>query len=294
MGKVSLYERESRNGRHKRRLRNANKKYLKPGALGQLRYSKASAAKSCTDIGKKRVALLNAEQTGNDDAEICQNESVDESPTISSPVRFGSASVSGATDVSGQDNLQNTPKSTPMFRQNKLHSTPKTPFAEEYESESRLESLPNDLLVNIICFLHHDQLRAVFHVSQKLRKAVIFARQSHFNYTTPDRARQELLKLMTPRPIDHWPFVSKRDGKSRLISSPHTPKAPKHGARPPRGMKITEMRQIAAVLFQDTSFPSACLVPSVLPKPLCRSLASNRVLFSEDELCQAVAQNKLL
>lgn len=294
MGKLSLYERESKNGRQKRRLKNGNKKYLKPGALGQLRYSKASAAKSCTDIGKKRVAVLNADQTGNDDAEICQNKIADTSPTILSPVKFGFASVSGATDEPGQNNFQNTPKSTPMFRLNNLHNTPKTPCAGEYQSESRLESLPNDLLVNIICFLHHDQLKAVFHVSQKLRKAVIIARQSHFNYTTPDRTRQEMLKLMTPRPIDHWPFLSKKHGKCRLISSPHTPKAPKHGPRPPRVMKIAEMRQIAAVLFQDSSFPSTCLVPSVLPKPLCRSLASNRVLFSEDELCQAVAQNKLL
>ncbi|MBA0734907.1 hypothetical protein Gogos_018796, partial [Gossypium gossypioides] len=150
-----------------------------------------------------------------------------------------------------------------------------------------------NIKVKILCHLHHDQLRAVFHVSQRIRKAVSQARQFHFNYTTPDRSRQEVLSTMTPRPTDHWPFLSKGEGNGIMLKSPHTPKAPRHGPRPPSRVKVTELRQIAAVLFQDSSFPSRCMVPSALPKPLCKSLASNRVLFYEDELCQAVAQNKL-
>ncbi|KAI3451396.1 hypothetical protein Pfo_008061 [Paulownia fortunei] len=278
MGKVSPNDRQSKNGRQKRRLRNSNNKYLKPGALAQLRNSRASTSKSCTDLGKKRVAVLNAKQTGGDNSEILQNKNTDKSPTLLSPVRFQFAPVPGPPDVFSQNNLQNTPR---------------TPRAEECESESRLESLPIDLLVKILCHLHHDQLRAVFHVSQKIRKAVVIARQFHFNYTTPDRTRQEMLNTMTPLPTDHWPFMSKGGGKGMWIARPHTPKAPKHGTRPPSRLKFTEMRQIAAVLFQESSFTSKCLVPSVLQKPICKSLASNRVLFYEDELCQAVAQNKL-
>uniref|UniRef100_A0A2P2J8D7 Uncharacterized protein n=1 Tax=Rhizophora mucronata TaxID=61149 RepID=A0A2P2J8D7_RHIMU len=102
-----------------------------------------------------------------------------------------------------------------------------------------------------------------------------------------------MLRIMTPRPSEHWPFVSKADGKGAFMASPHTPKAPKHGPRPPSRIRITDVKQIAAVLFQDSAFPSRCMVPSALSKPLCKSLASNRVLFYEDELCQAVAQNKL-
>ncbi|KAJ0039737.1 hypothetical protein Pint_28534 [Pistacia integerrima] len=147
--------------------------------------------------------------------------------------------------------------------------------------------------VKILCHLHHDQLKAVFHVSKRVRKAVVVARQLYFNYTTPDRSRQEMLRTLTPRPTEHWPFVTKGEGRGVIMRSPHTPKAPRHGPRPPSRMKITEMRQIAAVLFQDSAFSSRCMVPSVLSKPLCKSLASNRVLFYEDELCQAVAQNKL-
>ncbi|KAM7520060.1 hypothetical protein LguiB_019022 [Lonicera macranthoides] len=274
MGKVSPKDRHSRSSKQRRRIRSSSNKYLKPGALAQLRNSKASATKSCTDLGKKRVAVMDAEETVN------QSNVINESPAILSPVRFGFGSVVGsAVDVLKQNNLQKTPKTPRAF--------------EDCESESRLESLPMDLLVKILCHLHHDQLRAVFHVSQRIRKAVVLARQYHFNFTTPDRSRQEMLSTMTPLPAEHWPFASRGDGKGILISSPNTPKAPRHGPRPPSRLKFTEMRQIAAVLFQESAFPSRYMVPSAIPKPLFKSLASNRVLFYEEELCQAVAQNKL-
>lgn len=90
------------------------------------------------------------------------------------------------------------------------------------------------------------------------------------------------------------PVTFSKNGKGAWINTPHTPKAPKHGPRPSPRLKFPEMSQIAAVLFQESTFPKRCRVPSVIPKPLFKSLGSNRVLFYEDELCQAVAQNKLL
>ncbi|XVF15956.1 hypothetical protein REPUB_Repub09cG0200500 [Reevesia pubescens] len=268
MGKVSPKDRKLKTAKKNRRLKGSSSKYLKPGTLAQLRDSKASAAKLCTDLGKKRVVVFGAKKP-EDDNILIENKVIEKSPLMLSPVD--------------------------LHKQNSLVRTPNTPQPEDFESESRLESLPMDLLVKILCHLHNDQLRAVFHVSQRIRKAVCIARQFHFNYTTPDRSRQEMLRTMTPRPTEHWPFMSKDDGKSLFTGrgSPHTPKAPRHGPRPPSRVKVTELRQIAAVFFQDSGFPSRCMVPSVLPKPLCKSLASNRVLFYEDELCQAVAQNKL-
>lgn len=273
MGKVSPKE-KTRRVKGRRQSRSSGNKYLRPGTLAQLRCSKPSGSASaaaagkccCTDLGKKRVALLHARKTakGHD-----ENARVfDKSPVMLSPVNL----VSHASGFVG---------------------TPKTPRLDDSLSESKLESLPMELLVKILCLLHHDQLRAVFHVSQRVRKAVMIARQFYFNYTTPDRSRQEMLSTMTPRPTEHWPFLSKGDGKGVRVPSPHTPKAPRHGPRPPSRLKISEMRQVAAVLFPESAFPSRCLVPSVIPKPLYKSLASNRVLFYEDELCQAVAQNKL-
>ncbi|PIA55430.1 hypothetical protein AQUCO_00700015v1 [Aquilegia coerulea] len=267
MGKVCPKEKVkvSRRNRKQKRQLNARKEYLKPGALAhQLRYGRTICAKSpssCTDLAKKRIVVLDSPK---DDVVL------DQSPSpLLSPLR----TTSGPLDM--------------------IVATPKTPQLQFQDSESRLESLPMDLLVKILCHLHHDQLRPVFHVSQKIRKAVIIARQFHFNYTTPDRDRQELLRTITPRPTEHWPFVSKKDPKGIWCASPHTPKAPKQGPRPPARFKGNiEVRQITAALFQESVITSS-LIPPGLPKSVCKSFASNRALFCEEELCQAVAQNKL-
>ncbi|CAJ2635819.1 unnamed protein product [Trifolium pratense] len=266
MGKVA--SKEKRRGR--RNLRSSGK-YLKPGTLAQLRCNRSlglgsgsAVGRVCNDIGKKRVEVLNLEKSEGEN----EGKVFDKSPLMLSPVNL-------------------------VKKESRLIGTPKTPRIEECQSESRLESLPIDLLVKILCLLHHDQLRAVFHVSQRIRKAVIVARQFHFNYTTPDRSRQEMLCTMTPRPSEHWPFLW-GDGKGVRIPIPQTPKAPRQGPRPPSRLRVSEMRQVTAVLFKESAFPSRCLVPSVISKPQCKSVASNRVLFCEDELCKAVAQNKLL
>ncbi|KAF7828982.1 F-box protein [Senna tora] len=295
MGKVSPKEEGCKRTRQRRQLQSSSSKNLKPGALAQLRYNKSSTSKSCMNFGNKRVAISNCSKTENS-VVVPEDKVYDESPLMLSPVN--------------------------LVKQNNLLGTPKTPRIEGCPSESRLESLPMDLLVctcllhflssfsfgcgansfffhkfevKILCHLHHDQLRAVFHVSQTIRNAVLFARQYHFNYTTPDRSRQEMLRTTTPCLSEHWPSLClcNGDGKGTSISSPHTPKAPRHGPRPPSRLKVSEMRQIAAVLFPESAFPSRCNIQSVLPKPLSRTLASNRVLFYEDELCQAVSQNKL-
>ncbi|XP_020203813.1 F-box protein At4g35930 [Cajanus cajan] len=261
MGKVSPKEKGWR-VKGRRQVRSSGNKYLRPGTLAQLRCAKPSGSACCNDFAKKLHTRKSGGVSHEENARV-----YDKSPVMLSPVNL----VKHAGFV----------------------GTPKTPRLDDTLSESKLESLPMDLLVKILCHLHHDQLKAVFHVSQRIRKAVVIARQYHFNYTTPDRSRQEMLSRMTPLPTEHWPFFCKGDGKGVRIPSPHTPKAPRHGPRPPSRLKISEMRQVTAVLFPESAFPSRCLVPSVIPKPLFKSLASNRVLFYEDELCKAVAQNKL-
>lgn len=284
MAKVSPKDRKSKTPKQKRRLRSSSSnKYLRPGALAQLRYSRASTAY----FGKKKVAVLDVEEVETDIG--LKNKVIDDNTNMLSPQRFINSSVATPMGLIKKNTLLMTPKSTPteLFQKNNLLRTPVTPQAEECQFESRLESLPMDLLVKILCHLHHDQLRAVFHVSKRIRQAVMVARQIYFNYTTPDRSRQEMLSTMTPHPKEHWPFLSKGDGKNIRIMSPNTPKAPRQGPRPPRP-KSPELRQIAAVLFQERLEPISKHRTSK-----CKSLASNRVLFYEDELCQAVVQNKL-
>ncbi|XP_076915386.1 F-box protein At4g35930-like [Bidens hawaiensis] len=276
MGKVSPKEKMSKTSKQKRRAHGSNR-YLKPGALAQLRNSKASASKLSADVGNKKIDAMDTENT------LFQNECVYDSPVLLSPEKFRYSHVTGPLDVHKENNLQRTPK------------TPRDPFPELDGSDydSRLESLPMELLVKVLCHLHHDQLKAVFHVSERVRKATVIARQFYFNYTTPDRSRQEILCTST-QPCEH--FVSKGDDKDKGFKLPITPKAPRHGPRPPSRIKLTEMRQIAAVLFQESAFHPSYIVPSLIPKPICKSFGSNRVLFYDEELelCQAVAQNKLL
>ncbi|KAI3930790.1 hypothetical protein MKX01_037236 [Papaver californicum] len=296
MGKVVHKNKDSATGRKqnkRRRLRGSldvKKEYVKPGALAQLRYSsRASSAKLCTDLGKKRVVVLDSSPSSSKTNSSSSSgdlalptDFIVQTPPTRSPERVNLSPIVGFGPVDVVIN-----------RLNRGPGTPKTPRWEHWESDSRLESLPMDLLVKLLCHLHHDQLRPVFHVSQKIRKAVLMARQFHFNYTTPDRVRQEMLRTKTPLPTEHWPFVSKGEGKGVFCSSPHTPKAPRHGPRPPSHYKDAEVRQIAAVLFQESAFPSKFIVPPSLSKSVCKSLASTRALFCEDELCHAVAQNKL-
>lgn len=129
MGKVAQKDKKSKTPKQKRRMRSSSNKYLKPGALAQLRYNKALAA-SCTDLGKKRVAVLDGPETDNYVA--LENKGIRGSPSMLSPERFGFSQVVGPVD---------------MINRNYELRTPKTPCAEEYECESRLESLPIDLLV---------------------------------------------------------------------------------------------------------------------------------------------------
>lgn len=212
--------------------------------------------------------------------------------------------------------------------------------------------------VKVLCHLHHDQLKAVFHVSQRIRMGVSPCLLPFFlvywcfplliflypflcfkavllywflcGYNCGRSFLLDSFTLIIPLQIDlarkcwvQWLHLQQNTGHSLglfaeiinyklsinqcsnpktlfvhcskgerrgfRLASPHTPKAPRHGPRPPSRLKYTEMRQVAAALFQEASLPSRCMVPSVLSKPLCK----NRVLFYEDELCQAVAQNKL-
>lgn len=98
MGKVSPKDRDLKTPKQKRRLRSSSNRFLKPGALAQLRYSKAAATKSCTDLGKKRVAVFTTKKAEEDDL-MNENKVVDKSPLMLSPV-----------DILKQSHLVRTPK----------------------------------------------------------------------------------------------------------------------------------------------------------------------------------------
>ena len=60
-------------------------------------------------------------------------------------------------------------------------------MVEEEAEKSILESLPQDILIRILCGVDHDDLKQLFHVSRTIRDATIKTRKSHFAYSTPSK-----------------------------------------------------------------------------------------------------------
>ncbi|KAF3451566.1 hypothetical protein FNV43_RR07661 [Rhamnella rubrinervis] len=54
---------------------------------------------------------------------------------------------------------------------------------------SRLEALPQDVLIRILCGVDHEDLKQLFHVSKPIREATVIAKQWHFAYSTPSKTR---------------------------------------------------------------------------------------------------------
>lgn len=57
------------------------------------------------------------------------------------------------------------------------------------DQRSRLEALPQDILIRILCGVNHEDLKQLFHVSTPIREATLIAKQWHFAYNTPRKTR---------------------------------------------------------------------------------------------------------
>lgn len=127
MGKVSPKDKEPMVLKQKRSRRARNR----ANSPAQRRFSRVTT-RSCTDIGKKRVLVLDSGKVKDDLLIQAKVVDVDRSPPMFSPERPSSQPTVGLLDG---------------FRQQNLPETPKTPRTSDFTSESRLESLPMDLLV---------------------------------------------------------------------------------------------------------------------------------------------------
>ncbi|XP_061350530.1 F-box protein At1g61340-like [Gastrolobium bilobum] len=52
---------------------------------------------------------------------------------------------------------------------------------------SRLETLPHDILIRLLCGVDHEDLKQLFHVSRTIREATQIAKEMHFEYSTPKK-----------------------------------------------------------------------------------------------------------
>lgn len=109
--------------------------------------------------------------------------------------------------------------------------------SEYFDKSSLLESLPQDVLIRVLCGVRHDDLKHLFHVSKTIREAALIAKQWHFAYRTPSKV------LAVKTNID--------GERCEEIDKIEVPNAPKHSkcARPRLGQK--ELADISVALFSS-------------------------------------------
>ncbi|GMI91508.1 F-box stress induced 2 [Hibiscus trionum] len=61
--------------------------------------------------------------------------------------------------------------------------------ANDCHEKSPLESLPQDVLIRIICGVNHEDLSQLLSVSKSIREATVIAKLSHFAYSTPTKVK---------------------------------------------------------------------------------------------------------
>lgn len=54
-----------------------------------------------------------------------------------------------------------------------------------FPHKSVLESLPQDVLVRVLCGVNHDDLKSLYFVSKLIKEAAMVAKKLHFEYSTP-------------------------------------------------------------------------------------------------------------
>lgn len=71
------------------------------------------------------------------------------------------------------------------------------------DEKSRLEALPQDILIRILCGVNHEDLKQLFHVSRPIREATLIAKQWHFAYNTPRKTRVFKTSIDYEDPIEN-------------------------------------------------------------------------------------------
>lgn len=108
--------------------------------------------------------------------------------------------------------------------------------------KSVLESLPQELLIKIICGVNHDDLKQLFHVSKSINEATKIAKEMHFAFATPSKVPA------FKSPISPAEYTSSEDDEK-------APNAPLRiaGRRRFTDKKREELAEVAVALFGSDS-----------------------------------------
>ncbi|KAL5704183.1 hypothetical protein ACHQM5_022644 [Ranunculus cassubicifolius] len=86
------------------------------------------------------------------------------------------------TGAFGRKRIEPSPCSSPFRTPLKRQCSVKL-----YSEKSLLESLPQDILVRVLCGVEHEDLKQLQHVSKTIKEATMIAKDWHFAYRTPSK-----------------------------------------------------------------------------------------------------------
>ncbi|KAK4345094.1 hypothetical protein RND71_035270 [Anisodus tanguticus] len=101
--------------------------------------------------------------------------------------------------------------------------------------KSPLETLPEDILIRIVCGVDHDDLKRLFHVSKPIREATLVAKKWHFEYSTPIKT----LGFKSATNMENW----------REFDDAEVPNAPRQLKFPRSRLSRKKLADISVALF---------------------------------------------
>ncbi|XP_010529398.2 PREDICTED: F-box protein SKIP27 [Tarenaya hassleriana] len=129
------------------------------GGTGEERVSGFGSVKFTRGLGRKRIVI----SSGNDQDMLKRRQ-------FSREIDLGS----------DQSPVPESPEKAQLKRQRSGVMVPNS-------DKSLLESLPQDLLIRVLCGVNHDDLQRLFLVSKSVKEAASIAKRSHFAFSTPKK-----------------------------------------------------------------------------------------------------------
>ncbi|CAN1149704.1 F-box protein At1g61340 [Linum perenne] len=116
-----------------------------------------------------------------------------------------------------------------------METGPSTPLKRHCSGNNmavaELESLPQELLVKVICGVNHEDLKQLVLVSKPVSEATSIARELHFAYSTPRKVRanfdfdiDEIETPRAPRAVRGHKRLSEKDASELSVSLFGSPK----------------------------------------------------------------------
>lgn len=132
---------------------------------------------------------------------------------------------------SNQENVSNSDQN--LLKRSKSETTE--------SNNSVLESLHQDILIRVLCHVDHDDLARLKRVSKTIRNAVLEAKKSHFDYSTPKKTLSFRDPLVTLNEDSNSNSTSDQDDE---IEPPNAPTRRKTVSRE------SDLSKISMVLFK--------------------------------------------